>query len=669
MPILTEEDRISHRVIFMIAVVVLLALPVTALRLFAALVVLCYLPAAPFAARTGLPLLSTVALTVTISPLMITLPVLGVMLLGLPVETAVWAIVGIAMAQFLVYGTQGAFSPAASHRRLILAFVAILAVAAFLTLWLPATNSWWRFREDSWFHAAVFHRISNHGLPVVDPYFSPLRLQYMYFYHIVLLTVSTLTGLKPFSAMIFTNFIALVGCILGFAFLAGLFTRRAVVRAAGTVLCLFGMNGLFYLFFPIRLARAFLGESTGTEILRHFFTLSPLGHETAARFLSIEGNQHLFLDKFMLGTAFSLTLGLVCVVLGLMAMRQGGRWNWILSFFYTAALCGVLFIHLVVGATALLAIAGTIVFIAFTGPRGRMRRGEFSVGLQAVLTLLAAGIALPYITSVLPGNGVGGSASFGLQKGQIIGVFSCMLPALIPAIWYLMRSEDPVATDRGLNATGVLTVWAAFVLVIALAVDLPTNNETKFAFPLYLVLSALAVGGFDRWMDGGTRRRLNGIVIYVALCTVPLNTVYFYGAFRDRSQFVVTPSELSIYEWIRKMTRDEAMFLEADDIVRIPVLASRDQYWGTEAYAHNWAYPENEMIPRRALRDAVFGDGEMADTEFEHAALLERPFYVVLRNIHVDEGRRFKRLSDHPRFTGKYMTQSIAVFEVNLKPR
>lgn len=667
MAILTEEDRISHRVVFLIAVVVLLAIPVTALRLLGALVILCYLPAAPFAARSGLSFVSAAALTVTVSPLMITLPVLGVMLFGLPVETAVWAIVGIAMAQFLVYGTQRTFMPVPSDRRLIIALVVILVLTAFLTLWLPTTNTWWRYQEDSWFHAAVFHRISNHGLPVVDPYFSPLRLHYMYYYHILLLSVSTLTGLEPFSAMIFANFVALGGCVLGFGFLVGMFTRHKLVRAAGVVLCLFGMNGLFYLFFPIRLARAFLGESTGTDILRHFFTLSPLGHETAQRFVCVEGNQHLFLDTFMLGTALSLTLGLTCVLLALLVMRRNGRWNWILSFFYVAALSGVLFLHLVVGATVVLATIGTIAVVAITGQRGRRREGELTVARQAGLTVLAAGTALPYIMSAVPRHVVDGSTGFALQVHQTIGIMACILPALIPAVWYLARGDRPLAKEGGLSDAGVLVVWAAFVLVVALVVDLPTNHETKFAFPLYIALSALAVRGIDRWAAKRTRRGTAAVVVYVTLCTVPLNAVYFAGAFSDRSQFVVSPSELSIYEWIRKSTRDESVFLEANEIVRIPVLASRDQYWGTDAYALNWGYPEDEMKVRRALRDAVFSDGELTDAHFEHAASLDLPFYVVLRNIHVDKGKRFKRLSDHPRLTGVYMTESIAVFEVNFK--
>jgi hypothetical protein len=674
MAILTEEDRLSYRIVFLIAVVGLLAVPVTGLRLVAALVILCYLPAAPFAARAGLPFHSAIALIVTVSPLLIALPVMAVMLLGLPVETAVWAIVGISMAQFLTYGTQRALSATTADKRLLIGLAAVVAVAAFLTLWLPATDTWWRFREDSWFHAAVYRRIANYGLPAVDPYFSPLRLQYMYFYHILLLTVSTLTGLGPFGAMIFTNFIALGGCVLGFNFLAGLFTQRSAVRVTGVILCMFAMNGLFYLFFPLRLARAFWGEMTGSNVLQQFYSLSPLGHATVSRFVSVEGNQHLFLDKFMLGTALSLTLGLVCVLLALIVLAHKGRWTWIHSFFYVAVLSGTMFLHLVVGVTIAAATVGTIIVTAVVRPRNRSPedQGGLAVRWQAFLAIFSIVLVVPYIISVTPHGGAGPSVAIGIQFRQIFGVLSCLLPALIPALWYLVRARRPPRPSTaggGLTSSGVLAVWAVCVLAIALLVDLPTSNETKFAFPLYIALSALAVGALDRWSSArrprSGRSRGSWVVAYVVLCTVPLNALYFAGAFADRSKFNLTLSETSLYDWIRKTTRNEAVFLEADDIVRIPVLAGREQYWGTEAYAHIWGYPPGEIDTRRALRDAIFGEKELSDDLLEHAAALRRPFYVILRNIHADGGKRFKRLADDPRLTGKFMYENIAVFELN----
>ncbi len=675
MAILTEEDRLSYRIVFLVAIVALLAVPVAAVRIFAAMVIMCYLPAAPFAARAGTGLPASLALIVGISPLMIVVPVMVVVLTGLPFMTAVWAIVGIAMAQFLVYGTQRALVPAPDEKRLLIAMGVILLVAMVLSLSLPVTNSWWRIREDSWFHAAVYNRIDNHGMPVADPYFSPIRLQYMYFYHIVLLTVSTLTGLGPFGAMIFANMMALASCVFGVNYLVGFFARSTGARTLAVSLCVFGMNGLFYLFFPIRIARAFLGETSGVEILRHFFTLSPPGYETASRLLSIEGNQFLFLDKFMLGTALSLTLGLTCIVLGLIVSMRSGRWNWILTYFYVATLCGIMFLHLIIGITVVAATAGLMGVLAITGPRGKGGPGNLTITRQAVFTAIAVAITFPYIMSVLPRDSAERSVRFALQWRQFVGVAACVLAVAIPALWYPLRGLRLVRYQRqrtaggGLGPAGTIAVWAAVVTVMALVIDLPTTNETKFAFPLHIALAALAAGTLDRWLSTGAGKRGRyAAIVFVLLCTVPVNLIYFGCAFADRTQFKVSPSEQAFYQWIEKSTDEDALFLEADDITRIPVLAARDLYWGTEVYARNWNYPDREMDPRRALRDAVFAGDGPDDSLLAHAALLDRPMYVVLRDIHADGGERFKMLADNPHLDGKYMTESIAVFKVSFNP-
>jgi hypothetical protein len=214
-----------------------------------------------------------------------------------------------------------------------------------------------------------------------------------------------------------------------------------------------------------------------------------------------------------------------------------------------------------------------------------------------------------------------------------------------------------------LTPAGVIAVWAAFVLLEAFVVDLPTVNESKFTFPLHLALAALAAGALDRWLAAGARSGRTAVA-YVLMCTVPVTAVYFGCAFADRSRFDISDSEQSVYEWIQKTTDEDAMFLDAGDMVRVPVLAARDQYWGTEVYALNWNYPNSEMNPRRALRDAVFGDRELDEAVFAHARGLGRPMYVVLRDIHADGGKQFQKLSNSPYLTGKYMTENIAVFEI-----
>jgi hypothetical protein len=639
-----------RRFLVALAVLVGLLVPVTAIRVIATFVALGCLPLAPAVGRCGFSPLSRLALALAVSPTVFAVTVMLVIFAGAAPHTAVWVVTAAALTVFVAAGRNPLHDLSREERRRAIALLAVVAAAAVLALTLPLTHTWWRYRSDSWFHAAVFERISLHGLPAVDPYFSPLRLQYMYVYHVALLCVSTLSGLGPFFSMIWLNFLALAACVLGVDMLAGHFSRRTAPRIAAAFCSVFAMNGLFFLFFPIRIARSLLGHSAGIDQLRHFFPLTPPGHDTALRFLSIQGNQALFLDKFMLGTALSLTLGTTCVVLALLLAAGRGRWDRPTAFLYTASVATVLYLHLVMGVTVLAATGAAILAMAVTGGGARAAR-------LAILTGLAVAVAAPYIWSVVPHTGQS-QVRIGMQGSQAVGILSDVLPAAIPllALWVWRRRSTSAWTDA--RSLWIFASWAGTLLVMALVVDLPTNNETKFSFPLFLTLSALAAAAFEYgWSRGRARTQAVG---YVALCTVPLNVFYFQAAFRDATRFEVTPSEKTAYEWIRRTTPTNAIFLDNHDVVRVPVLGQRDQYWGTEAYARNWGYPVDEMERRRTLRDRMYGQTDAPREDLAAISSLERPFFVMVRNRAI-----FEKLSEDPRFERRFSAGETAVFEVN----
>lgn len=648
-------NRLVFRLVLVAVVVFCLLIPITALRLPAALLVLCVLPALTISARANQPFLGALALACTVSPPLFAFVSMLVMSVGVQPYVAVWITAAVCLLLYLLLGTPGFGGAERNERKLFLYLLIILLATAALVLTLPLTNEWWRVRSDSWFHAAVFNRLSNHGLPAVDPYFSPLRLKYMYMYHIFLIGVSTLTGLGPFFAMIFGNFVALLGCVLGFNYLARRFTRHTGALVLGNVFCLYAMNGLFYLFFVVRVGRAYIGHTTGEYMLKYVFPLSPPGLETATKFLCVEGNQDLFLDKFMLGTAVSLTFGLICVVLALLiaarnGKRDGPAWNRPLSFLFVAALAGILHLHLITGVIVLVATVGSLIVARFGGR-------------LLLLALAALLVALPYIINTTPRGGGGESVGLAVQGFFLLGLLACVLPALPPAV-SLLRRNRPWEPGRGLTNTGLIGLWILIVAAMAAVINLPTTNETKFSFPLFIPLAALAAGGFGLWME--KRRRIAAVIVYVALCTIPLNAVYFALAFQDPSQYAVSDSEKAVYEWIQTSTTEDAIFLEQNDNVRVPVLAARDLYWGTEGYAHNWGYPDDEMDRRRALRAALFGGGELARADLEPVAALGKPFYIMMRDSNTVNKDLFKMVSRQPFLKERFSAGDIVVFEVEL---
>jgi len=643
-----------------IVVVVLgsLLAPVTPLRVVSVVFLVGVLPGFPLARRVpNISPVATLGIATAMSPFLFGLVAFVCMHLG---STPLVGGVIAAIVFGGLYLFAGGASPAISdtERRVFYSLLAMVVIAAALTLILPTTNSFWRYREDSWFHAAVLNHISNQGVPPNDPYFSPLPLQYMYFYHVLLGGVSGLTGLGAFGSMITLNLIALIGFVFGFYFLTGHVSNRPLSRLLGTGLAVFGMNGLFYLFYPLRLAQASVGDTSGGEVLAAFFPWSPAGHNTAVALLSVEGNQALLLNKFMLGTAFTLTFGLLAValaaliatktLLGATRERSPGDPTMML---YVLALTGIAHLHMVMGAVVIVASLGTAVLF--------WQRSETRAYLPLVLlSVLPVVIALPYVLQVMPRGGAS-SISFSIQPGHMLGLMADVLPVLLPASlllwrrWRVPEREPAVVT---------LTVWCAIVLLIALLVNLPTNNETKFAFPLYIALAAVAVVSIDAWLSRG--RPLWLAASYLLAVTLPVNAVYFYHAFRDESSIEFTEAEQAAYRWIAENTPAKALFLDEGDLVRVPVLAGRDQLWGGSRYAELWGYDKHEIDGRRRVHDAIYAEDTLDSATVAPLFKLNRPLYVILRETDTEHGVLYEWRRQNPMFRGKFIAEEIVIFEI-----
>ncbi|HEX5131973.1 MAG TPA: hypothetical protein VFX92_05760, partial [Candidatus Krumholzibacteria bacterium] len=502
------------------------------------------------------------------------------------------------------------------------------------------------------------------------------RLQYMYFYHGLLAAIAALARIDYFHAMIVLNAIALGGCGLMFHALTGLFTRMAGPRIAGLCVWLFAMNGWFYLFYPLRIARALGGASHGATQLHAFFPWTPNGHDTALQLIAVEGNQFMFLDKFMLGTAFSLTLAPAAAVLFLLLRGRQGYWSARHDAAFVLSIAGMAFLHVVTGATVAVATLLVLGLLMIT----QAQPGAGGPPYARLAGWIGAGIAVtvPYLMSTLPhapaNSHAGPSISFALQPAYALGLLADVLPALVLAIvflrgWRTDRDHEGLLGARwfselSLSATGMLVLWTCVVAAIALTVDLVTNNETKFAFLLQLPLAIFATGGLARMW--GSRARRRGAMLLVVSATLPLHALYYHHAVRDPSVFTRATGERAAYDWIAQHTPANAVFIDENDTVDVPVFASRDLYWGTKGYAHNWGYDPEEMVTRERLRDAVYSPEGMDAQDRLRLRALGRPVFVIYRtrlDEFTDDAERFLAF---PGFVGRFTAERTTVFELNL---
>lgn len=647
--------------------------PLTPFRLLGFFLAAGVLPGVGIASRSRFRAAESIGLGTAISPVVFGVCVLVAMWTGAAVHTAAWTAAGVSLLIFVAAWRSGTTPEDAIDRRALAGIAIVILIAAVMCFGLPLAKLWWRARSDSWFHAAVTNKLLRDGLPVTDPYFAGLRLQYMYFYHAILAACVSITRIDALHAMILVNAIALTSCAAAFHALAGLFSRRVGARVLGTALWLFGMNGWFYLFYVTRFARTFSGEHQGMAALRALFPWSPNGHDTAMALISVEGNQFMFLDKFMLGTAFSLTFSLAAVMLFLLLAARRGAWSARHDAVLFLCAAGTMLLHPMTGITLAAVTAAVLALLLLV--RSQTARGGPSYA--RLVGALAAGVAvtIPYVRSMMPGKESGDAmAFFSFQPIFALGLLADILPALVLAILFLRHAGEDTDTPKRLGArpffgltlsgTGILAVWFIFMLMVALTVNLTTNNETKFSFFLWLPLCALAVGCFDRAWESPSRRRW--VLVVVASATLPLHALYFHHAVRDRSTLAISDHERAVYQWIEKSTPQDAVFIEEDDIVRVPVLADRDTYWGTETYAHNWGYPPAEMSARRDLRDHIFSSEGPGDDDILQLRVLGRPVYVIWRMKENDLIGTNQRFQGNSHLRAGFMTSEVAVWEVIL---
>ena len=664
----TPNDRTAHRAVIAAVLFGALWLPWAPARVLATFFVAGVVPGLGLMSRSRLWFEGAIGAGTSLSPVVFAVLVLAGLFAGLDMRVAALGASAVGLLLFVVLGNGLIRSEHADRRAL--AGVGMLAiVAAVLAFTLPLSEMWWRVRDDSWFHAAVADKLTRDSLPLFDPYFAGLRIQYMYAYHALIAGCSSLAGIDFFHAMILINAMALLSAVLAFHALAGEFSRRAGPRVLGVALLVFGMNGWFFLSYPIRFARALFGQTQGLETLRTMIPWTPPGHATAITLLSVEGNQFMFLDKFMLGTAISLTFGLMAAVLLLLVHARRGYWSVRYDIAFVLSMAGAILFHSVIGITA--AVATAVVLALLLIVRSQPSPGGPSYARLLAWVLLAIALVVPYIASLLPRDGGSASISFALQPSQFMGLLFDVLPALVLTgvfLRFASRDTDDALGSRpfaelSLSATGIILAWTLMVALIAVTVDLVTNNETKFAFLLIIPLCALAVGGLDR-MWRSRRGRVVALVVVLS-ATVPLNVVYFSQAFRDASMFETSDTERAVYSWLKKQSPD-VVVIEADDNVRVPVLASRDTYWGTETYARNWGYPAEEMAARRKVRDAIFSAQGPSTADFIRLRALGRPVFVVYRSHPDDLIDAHERFERHARFHGRFATPKIAVWELQL---
>jgi len=568
------------------------------------------------------------------------------------------------IALFLLPAAGRIFSPlgrevspeVSPHSRSLLLFSVLAMVSVAI---LPATSYWWRVRSDAWFHGAVTFQILRSGAPPLDPYFAGLKLNYMWFYHFFLAAVNRLTGLSPFWSMFLLNvqyLFCLVMAVYAIATRLGAGWRAALLS---TGIAVFGLNGLFWLFWPLKLLFALTGEVKGVGELHRMLGGGILGITQVRKQLSVLGSVPFFLDKYMVGTAFSLALSLTMAALyfilrGLTERRVGD--TVLAALFLTA----VSLLHLVVSAAAALALLGAC---AFTIAWSRFSREELiplarSALLPLVIALL---VSAPYLASVTGGVETSGNEhpsvrlSLWAAASVFVSCFGVFLLALVPG--------RRILRERPRESMFVL-FWSVSLVALAFLVRLPLDNQRKFIFMLHLSLACFSgiafYGLIDRFRNSPAAKRL--LRMSLLLFLLPVNLIAFIGYAASPPEPAPGPSEMKTYEWISRNTPPDAVFLDSSARLDIPVLARRDLYFGKLSQAEAWGYSPEEVSRRLAARREVLSEQPMSESTLSALESLRRPLYVVLRRSEEAFPKIAAKLEAEPVFRRVFQNAAISLY-------
>jgi len=543
--------------------------------------------------------------------------------------------------------------------RQLLGLAGTILFLCVLVGYLPLAKSFWRYWSDAWFHNAVVAQIDGFGLPPKDPYFAGLDLQYMWAYHVLVLTLSKAARIDPTIVMTMVNVQGLTALVLASFAASVRLKHRFAYGWFASVTVILGLNAVIWAFLPIKLVRAMTGDVTGwAEVVRNF-SLVPFDHSTVRMFFTIADNPPFLLDKFIIINIFGLGLALmVTVVWGILVSLSERRS--FATFMAAASVFGAVLFHTVVGIVIIgAALCGlAALWLSASGDSGSLRR---TIRQNIVAILIAVALSLPYvyIVSHLKESEFFLPISLTFVKLSSITV-ACALVAIL-ALFQLRRLA--VSRSPGKRFMFYLTMATAIICILLDLHGASTNH--KMPFFIFLMLAIIGSWTFAERFDRrhASRKYRRSVLITACVLLLPVNVLSVLAYYNSPVLDLVSDEESAVATWAQTETDRDALFFDTRDRVFMLVAGPRQYYFGRRTYADQHGYPKEMMKARKRLLDNVYSDEPLALETLQALADLESDAYVIVRaNEGPGEGR-FE--SERDVFKRVFGTDGISVWKVD----
>jgi hypothetical protein len=626
--------------------ITLVVAPPAPVQLVAGILLAYVLPGFVFLAFLGerdRPGLDNIFLSIVISPIILTLLVLAFHEAGSSLSGALKAS-SFTLLAFLALGlirelrTGGPGAPLPT--RTIVVTCVLFSVAVLLSY---LVNRFLLIRADAWYHGSIVNEIIDRGFPPKEPLLPDVPIRYMWIYHLFNASSNALTGLGVFPGL------ALFNVMNAFAFpylvfrLTSFFTSRKRDLIATPIFAISGLASAAWVFWPLGLLRMFTGGERGWGDLMRLLKEIDLNSSNVLYFLSpfegipAVGNWIIsVVDKFITITAFAFALNLMLLTF-VVALSVGFGKRFVLKPFVTAfvLMLGALLFHVVGGMSLVLAVIGSGALLALDRLIGR--RGTIPVFHAFALpgaAILAGAAAFPYVLSLTAGGDTGSSAGSLVHLG-IANIVTIALPLAV-LLGPARRALREIFSMRS-EAYTILAAWAIALFACNIFINLAVGNESKFVFPLFLILFPPIVWKILDGIEAARGRRRMLLAAWTALLFVVPPVLTYRSFILDRPRirveerrYNVTPDDRRIYGWIAGNTPLASVLIGSSICDLSPVYAHRRDFYPDVLTIQVFGYDNTKIRLYKSIQDKFLAGILPSPEDIRVLVNLECPIYVVL---------------------------------------
>jgi hypothetical protein len=582
---------------------------------------------------------------------------LAILAVGVDLRLAIW----IAVLAFLAIGFWLGWSDkvrGASNEYIALG----VAVALTLVLLIApfAANSFQAVAWDAPVHASIVSRVLNGSVPPDSPMMAGQPVNYYWLYHFHAAVLSEFTHLNIYQAFAIIDIHALLLFALAAYHVAGRLTNNLVGRIAALWILVFGLNPFGWLIF---LTDRSLSPDRWYSLLVPFAMVR--GYSP-----SLGSLIHEFLD----GTPFAISFAFNLMWLDAIIARANGERACALVI-GGLVLASALYLH---PLSALFLVTGSfaavLVVIIIDRTSAKHERFMFAVDVGAML-LAAAVATVPYAWNILHGK-TGAPLSISLdfefirnQAWSMVAVVGLMAALAAPAVWRAVG-------DRS-RAGLFLIFFVTTIIIAALMTKIALDAEYKLIYLLALGMGPLIAMAWETWR----RIKLTQLIFVIALAVcIPTNALTSYAFMTQPPREVREPSRIRLLQWIRERTPADAVVVEEPYWSEQKLSAADyfyfDHYWFDIAvYAgrrqligyisdvlEQWGYRD---IPQRQELAMKLTQGEaIAAGDVSYLVSLGAPIFVVAYASAVESGR-----FDPALYTSLYREGGLHVYRLTLPAR